>query len=66
MFDIKLEENSYKIIFRALPVKIQQSKNRQGEGARSTMCPPFTPEQIGLNSNFIDACLVFKIIEKID
>ena len=30
MFNIKLEENSYKMSFKALPVKIQWSKNRHG------------------------------------
>ena len=35
MFNIKLEEKSYKISFKALPVKIQRSKKRQ-EG---TLCP---------------------------
>ena len=30
MFNIKLEEKSYKTSLKALPVKIQQSKNRQG------------------------------------
>ena len=30
MFNIKLKERSYKMSFKALPVKIQQSKNRQG------------------------------------
>ena len=39
MFNIKLEENSYKMSFKALPVKIQQSKNQRG-GAH--------PGQIGL------------------
>ena len=29
MFNIKLEEKSYKTSFKALPVKIQRSKNRQ-------------------------------------
>ena len=29
IFNIKLEEMSYKISFKALPVKIQQSKNQQ-------------------------------------
>ena len=37
MFNIKLEEKSFKMRFKALPVKIQRSKNRQG---RSTMCSP--------------------------
>ena len=32
MFNIKLEEKSYKMSFKALPVKIQRSKNRQGKG----------------------------------
>ena len=36
MFNIKLEEKSYKMSFKALPVKIQQPKNRQ---RRSTMHP---------------------------
>ena len=31
MFNIKLEEKSYKMDFKVLPVKMQQSKNRQGE-----------------------------------
>ena len=35
MFNIKLEEKSYKMSFKALLVKIQRSKNR-GRGA--TMC----------------------------
>ena len=43
MFNIKLEEKSFKMRFKALPVKIQRSKNQQG---RSTMCPP--RGQIGL------------------
>ena len=30
MFNIKLEEKSYKMSFRILPLKIQRSKNRQG------------------------------------
>ena len=43
MLNIKLEEKSFKMRFKALPVKIQRSKNRQG---RSTMCSP--RGQIGL------------------
>ena len=45
MFNIKLEEKSYKMSFKALPIKIkiQQSKNRQGgwgsSGRVGTMCP---------------------------
>ena len=35
MFNIKSAEKSYKMSFKALPVKIQQSKNRQ----MGTMCP---------------------------
>ena len=30
VFNIKLEEKSYKMSFKALPVKIKQSKNQQG------------------------------------
>ena len=29
MFNIKLEEKSYKMTFKGLPVKMQRSKNRQ-------------------------------------
>ena len=36
MFNIKLEEQSYKMSFKALPVRIQQSKHQQG----GTMVPP--------------------------
>ena len=43
MFNIKLEENSYKMSFKALPVKIQWSKNRHG-GHNA----PTPPGQIGL------------------
>ena len=35
MFNIKLEEKSYEMSFKALPFKIQPPKNRQG----GTMCP---------------------------
>ena len=31
LFSIKLEEKSYKMSFKILPVKIQQSKNLQGQ-----------------------------------
>ena len=56
MFNIKLEEKSYKMIFKTLPVKIQQSKNLQrgggwGGGGRREglgMCIPFSQWQIGL------------------
>ena len=45
MFNIKLEEKSYKMSFKDLPVKIQRSKNRPGgsggEGGR--MCHPLSP-----------------------
>ena len=47
MFNIKLEEKSYKMNFKALPVKIQRSKNQQGGGG--AMCHPL-PGQIGLKS----------------
>ena len=40
---LKIEKNSYKMTFKALPVTIQQSKNQQG-GAH---CAP-PPGQIGL------------------
>ena len=39
MFNIKLEEKSHKMSFKALPIKIQQSKNQQG----GTMFPPPPP-----------------------
>ena len=32
MFNMKLEEKSYKMCFKALPVKVQRSKNQQGRG----------------------------------
>ena len=35
MLNIKLEEKSYKLSFKALRVKIQQSKNRQGDAHRA-------------------------------
>ena len=35
MLNIKLEEKSCKMSFKALPVKIQRSKNQQGGGAHS-------------------------------
>ena len=41
MFNLKLEKKSYKMSFKALPVTIQQSKNRQGVHIVPT-------EQIGL------------------
>ena len=42
MFNIKLEEKSCKVSFKALPVKIQRSKNpTRGDGSEGvTMCPP--------------------------
>ena len=46
MFNIKLEEKSYKISFKALPVKIQPSKNRQ-EGGGGDKLYPSTPVQTG-------------------
>ena len=53
MFSIKLEEKSHKMSFKALPVKRQQSKNRQ-EG---TMCPP---GQLGLNMSERAARMIHK------
>ena len=44
IFNIKLEENSHKMSFKALLVKIQQSKNQQGEA----QCAPLPPGQLGL------------------
>ena len=41
MFNIKLEEKSYKMSFKALPFKIQWSKNRQGgEGHNVLLLSP--------------------------
>ena len=40
MFNINLEEKSYKINFKALPIKIQRSKNRQGGGHNVPLPPP--------------------------
>ena len=37
MFNIKLEEKSYKMSFKALPVNIQRSKTARGGGAQ---CAP--------------------------
>ena len=39
MFSIKLEEKSYKMRSKALPVKIQRSRNRHG-GRGGILCPP--------------------------
>ena len=47
MFNTKLEEKSNKMSFKALPVKIQWSKNRQG-GWQHNMPPP---GQVGLILN---------------
>ena len=47
MFNIKLEEKSYKISFKDLPVKIQPSKNRQEGGGRQTV--PLHPGADRLN-----------------
>ena len=51
MFNIKLEEKSRKMSFKALAVKIQQSKNRQALWFFDTLCPPPPPPrwQLGLN-----------------
>ena len=40
MFNIKLEEKPYKISFKALPVKIQRSKNRLGARCVPHPTPP--------------------------
>ena len=47
MFNTKLEEKSNKITFKALPVKIQQSKNRQG---RRNVPPPPSPGGVRVKS----------------
>ena len=44
MFNTKLEEKSYKMSFKALPVKTQQSKNHRGV---NTPPFPFPPGLIG-------------------
>ena len=51
MFNIKLEEKSNKMSFKALSVKIQRSKNRQGGvGEQNVPAHPTPPlGQIGLN-----------------
>ena len=46
MFHIKLEKKLYKMSFKDLLVKIQRSKNRQGEGHNVL----HTREQIGLKT----------------
>ena len=38
MFNIKLEEKPYKMSFKALPVKIQRSENRQAGVGTSICC----------------------------
>ena len=44
MFNIKLEEKSHKMSFKALPVKIQRSKNRQG---KHSVPPPLpSPDRV--------------------
>ena len=51
MFNIKLEEKSYKLSFKALPVKIQRSKNRQRRGAMFALFYKNKKKQI-----FLSAC----------
>ena len=46
MFNIKLEEKSYKMSFKALPVKMQRSKTKRGEEGGGTIF--LHPGQIGL------------------
>ena len=48
MFNIKLEEMSHKMSFKALPVKIQQSKNRQGGRGHNV---PLSPRAVRVNKN---------------
>ena len=43
MFNLKLEKKSYEMSFKALQVKMQRSKNRQGEGALCPLPPPPPP-----------------------
>ena len=40
MFNIKLEEKSYKMSFKALPAKIQRLKNRLGARGNNVRPPP--------------------------
>ena len=47
MFNIKLEENSYKTSFNTAPVKIQWSKNIQGDRVEET------PRQIRLKKHVL-------------
>ena len=47
MFNIKLEDKSHKMSFKALPVKIQRPKTDRA----GTMCPPSPLGQIGLNKS---------------
>ena len=58
MFNIKLEEKSYKISFKALPVKIQPSKNRQegGGGGEKDCTPPPRCRQVEPN---LVQCFIF-------
>ena len=44
MFNIKLDEKSYKMSFKVLPVKIQREKTGAGHNAP----PPPSPREIGL------------------
>ena len=68
MFNIKLEEKSNNMSFKALSVKIQRSKNRQGGvGEQNVPAHPTPPlGQIGLNILeflwylFLELLLVFK------
>ena len=56
MFNIKLEEKSYKMSFKALLVKVQRSKNR---GRGDTMCPFSLPlGQIGLSNTLCKTKIV--------
>ena len=46
MFNIKLEEISSKMSFKALPVKMQQSKNQQGRGTLRPTTPCLRADRV--------------------
>ena len=54
MFNIKFKEKSYKMSFKALPVKLKWSKNRHGgRGWGGGWVPPLPPPgQTGLPKRF--------------
>ena len=67
MFNIKLEKKSHKMSFKALLIKIQQSKNRQ---SGSTMCsppnhlPPHNPGKLAVRKDFLQAHRFVTLIKK--